>query len=62
MLEKATRDAPDFADAWSNLAFARLQTGDAKAACAAAAEADKRKPSLNVASDLNMLRRQASCS
>ena len=62
MLEQATMDSPDFADAWSNLAFARFQTGDAKSACAAVAQADKLKPSVNVASDLNMVRRQASCS
>jgi Tfp pilus assembly protein PilF len=62
MLEQATVDSPDFADAWSNLAFARLQTGDTKSACDAVAQADKLKPSVNVAGDLNIVRRQASCS
>jgi Tfp pilus assembly protein PilF len=62
VLEKAATDTPDLADAWANLAFARLQTGDAKSACAAASEADKRRPSLNVMADINLLRRQASCS
>ena len=61
VLEQATRDTPDFADAWSNLAFARLQTGDAKAACAAVDQAGKLKLSPNVAGDLNIVRRQASC-
>lgn len=62
MLEQATVDSPDFADAWSNLAFARFQTGDVKSACAAVAQADRLKPSLNVASDLKLMRQQASCS
>lgn len=61
VLEKATADTPDLADAWANLAFARLQTGDAKSACAAAFEADKRRPSLNVMADINLVKRQASC-
>lgn len=62
LLERAVVDTPDLADAWSNLAFARLQNGDAKAACAAAEAASKLKLSSNVATDLNILRRQAQCS
>lgn len=62
VLEQATRDTPDFADAWSNLAYARLQNGDAKAACAAVDQAGKLKLSPNVMGDLNIVRRQASCS
>jgi predicted Zn-dependent protease len=61
ILEQATVDAPDFADAWSNLAFARFQNGDRRAACAAVAEAAKLKPSANVAKDMNILSRQAQC-
>jgi Tfp pilus assembly protein PilF len=61
VLEKAVVDTPDFADAWSNLGFARLQGGDAKSACAAAAEAAKLKPSSDVQRDLNMLAKQAQC-
>ncbi|SEP12961.1 tetratricopeptide repeat protein [Rhodopseudomonas pseudopalustris] len=61
VLEQAIADTPDLADAWSNLGFARLQAGDAAAACAAADEAGKRKPSSNVASDLALLRNTAQC-
>ena len=39
MLEQAVKEAPDFGDAWTNLAWARFQNGDAAAACAAAEEA-----------------------
>ena len=61
ILEQATVDTPDFADAWSNLAFARLQNGDRNAACAAMAEAGKHKPSSDVTRDMNILRLQARC-
>ncbi|MDH8014031.1 hypothetical protein QIH10_28220, partial [Klebsiella pneumoniae] len=39
VLEQAVIDAPNFGDAWSNLAFARIQNGDRTGACAAADEA-----------------------
>lgn len=61
VLERGVIEAPDFADAWSNLAFARFQNGDAKSACAAATEAANRKPSSNVMSDLAIVKRQAQC-
>lgn len=61
ILEQATADTPEFADAWSNLAFARLQNGDRKAACAAVAKAAELKPSANVTRDMNILRQQAQC-
>lgn len=61
VLERGVVEAPDFADAWSNLAFARFQNGDTKAACAAVTEAANRKPSSNVMSDLAIVKRQAQC-
>jgi Tfp pilus assembly protein PilF len=61
VLEQAVTDAPDFADAWSNLAFARVQNGDRAAACAAAEEAAKRNPSANVSRDLALLKSNAQC-
>ncbi|WP_245258210.1 tetratricopeptide repeat protein [Rhodopseudomonas palustris] len=61
VLEQAVVDAPDLADAWSNLGFARLQTGDAAGACVAANEAATRKPSSTVSSDLAQLRSSAKC-
>lgn len=61
VLEQAVRDAPDFGDAWSNLAFARIQNGDRAAACVAADEAVKRNPSANASRDLAMLRSNAPC-
>ena len=56
VLEQAVKDAPDFADAWTNLAWARFQNGDPAAACAAAEEAAKQRPSTNSASDLTAVR------
>jgi Tfp pilus assembly protein PilF len=61
VLEQAVKDAPDFRDAWTNLAWARLQTGDAVAACAAADEAVKQRPSGNSNTDLTALRSSAQC-
>ena len=61
MLEQAVRDTPDFGDAWANLAWARLQNGDAAAACAAADEAFKQRPSRNAKIDLIALRSSAEC-
>jgi Flp pilus assembly protein TadD len=61
VLEQAVIDTPDFGDAWSNLAFARLQNGDRFAACAAANEAVKHTPSTNAKADLAFLKRQAQC-
>lgn len=61
ILEQGVRDAPEFADGWASLGLARLQTGDAAGACAAASEASKLKLSGQVVSDLVMLKRQAAC-
>lgn len=61
ILEQGVREAPEFADAWASLGLARLQTGDATGACAAASEADKLKRSHDVMVDLALLKRQAAC-
>ena len=61
VLEQAVKDAPDFGDAWTNLAVARFQNGDAPAACAAAEEAGKRRPSNNSGNDLVAVRNAAQC-
>jgi Tfp pilus assembly protein PilF len=47
VLEQAVKDTPDFGDAWTNLAWARLQNRDSTAACAAADEAARQRPSRN---------------
>ena len=61
VLEQAVKDTPDFGDAWTNLAWARLQTGDPAAACVAADEALKQRPSANANTDLVALRSNAQC-
>ena len=61
VLEQAVKDTPDFGDAWINLAWARLQNGDRDAACAAADEAMKQRPSSNAIVDLTTLRNVAQC-
>jgi predicted Zn-dependent protease len=61
VLEQAVKDAPDFGDAWINLAWAREQNGDGPAACAAADEAMKLRPSANANVDLVKLRTAAQC-
>lgn len=61
VLEQAVKDAPDLRDAWTNLAWARLQNGDAAAACVAADEAVKQRPSGNANSDLTAVRSSAQC-
>ena len=53
--------APDFGDAWTNLAWARFQNGDAAAACVAAEEAAKHRPSNNSMGDLTAVRNVAQC-
>ena len=42
VLDQAVKEAPDFSDAWTNLAWARFQNGDPVAACTAAEEAAKK--------------------
>ena len=44
VLEQAVKDAPDFADAWTNLAWARFQNGDPAAGTAAAGEPPPQRP------------------
>ena len=61
VLEQAVKDTPDFGDAWTNLAWARLHTGDRDGACAAAADAMTRRPSSNASVDLNRLRSDVQC-
>jgi Tfp pilus assembly protein PilF len=61
VLEQAVKDAPDFGDAWTNLAWARFQNGDPAAACVAAEEAAKYRPSNNSMGDLTMVRNVAQC-
>jgi predicted Zn-dependent protease len=61
VLEQAVKDTPDFGDAWTNLAHARLQNGDRDAACATADEAMKQRPSSNASVDLVRLRNDAQC-
>lgn len=61
VLEQAVIDMPDFADAWSNLAHARLQNGDRAAACVAVNEALKHRPSANAGGDLTILKNSAQC-
>ncbi len=61
ILEEAVAATPDLADAWSNLGFARVDTGDKPGACAAAEEAAKHKPSTNVLGDIALLRNRAGC-
>jgi predicted Zn-dependent protease len=61
VLEQAVKDAPDFGDAWTNLAVARFQNGNAPAACAAVEEALKRRPSNNSGQDLITVKNAAQC-
>lgn len=61
VLEQAVKDAPDFGDAWINLAWARQENGDSIAACAAADEAMKLRPSANAKVDLAKLKTTAQC-
>jgi Tfp pilus assembly protein PilF len=61
VLEQAVKDTPDFGDAWTNLAWARLQNGDRAAACAAVDEAARQHPSSNANADLTVLRSSAQC-
>ncbi|WP_334506012.1 tetratricopeptide repeat protein [Bradyrhizobium sp. AZCC 1693] len=61
VLEQAVKEAPDFGDAWTNLAWARFQNGDPVAACTAAEEAAKHRPSNNSMGDLTAVRNVAQC-
>ena len=61
VLDDAVKESPDFSDAWTNLAWARFQNGDPAAACAAAEEAAKKRPSNNSIGDLTAVRSVAQC-
>jgi Tfp pilus assembly protein PilF len=61
VLDDAVKESPDFSDAWTNLAWARFQNGDPAAACTAAEEAAKRRPSNNSISDLTAVQKVAQC-
>lgn len=61
VLEQAVKDTPDLADAWTNLAIARFQNGDPAAACAAAEQAARQRPSNISGSDLTAVRNAAQC-
>ena len=62
VLEQAVINNPDSqGQQGRDLAFARLQNGDRTAACAAAEEAARRRPSNNANSDLVLLKNQAQC-
>lgn len=61
VLDQAVKETPDFSDAWTNLAWARFQNGDPAAACVAAEEAAKKRPSNNSISDLTAVRTVAQC-
>src|SRR6476619_1910371 len=61
VLDQAVKEAPDFSDAWTNLAWARFQNGDPAAACAAAEEAAKKRPSTNSSGDLTAVRNADRC-
>jgi Tfp pilus assembly protein PilF len=61
VLEQAVKDAPEFGDAWTNLAVGRFQNGNAAAACAAVEEALKRRPSNNSSQDLVTVKNMAQC-
>jgi predicted Zn-dependent protease len=61
VLEQAVIDVPEFGDAWSNLALARLQNGDTASACAAAQEAVTRHPSKHARNDLAIVITSAPC-
>ena len=61
VLDQAVKETPDLSDAWTNLAWARFQNGDPTAACAAADEAARKRPSNNTISDLTAVRNFAQC-
>lgn len=61
VLDQAVKESPDLSDAWTNLAWARFQNGDPAAACAAADEAAKKRPTNNSISDLTAVRNFAKC-
>ena len=61
VLEQAVKDAPDFGDAWTNLAVARFQNGNPTAACAAVEEAFKRRATSNSGQDLVAVKTAAQC-
>ena len=63
VLEAAVAEQPDNATAWSNLGFARLETGDREGACEALEKAGS-LPSTDaqLRSDMAILAERANCS
>lgn len=61
MLEEAVREQPGNATAWSNLGWARLQSGQLPAACEAAVKSAGLKPPAPVLADIKLLRQRAKC-
>jgi predicted Zn-dependent protease len=61
LLEQAVVDLPDFAGAWANLAFARLQNGDKAGACAAVLRGEALSPPPSVMQSFATVRREAAC-
>jgi Tfp pilus assembly protein PilF len=61
VLDQAVKETPDLSDAWTNLAWARFQNGDSAAACAAADEAARKRPTNNSIGDLTAVRNFAQC-
>lgn len=61
VLEEAVREQPGNATAWSNLGWARLQSGQLAAACAAALKSAALEPPARVVADIKLLRQRANC-
>ena len=61
LLEQAVKDTPEFAAAWSNLAFARYYNGDRAGACVAAIEASRQSNTSAIQADLAILKTTAKC-
>lgn len=62
ILEQAVKDLPTSGTAWSDLALARLQTGNKAGACLAAARAEMFSDEADANSDIERIRREAGCS
>jgi predicted Zn-dependent protease len=61
LLEQGVNDAPKFPDAWSNLALARLFTGDTKGACDAREKLLALNPPSNLQHDAAIVKNGAGC-
>jgi len=61
IMEEAVKEAPKDADAWSNLAIARLYAGMRQSACYAAFKSSSLNPPANTARDLKIFAAKAKC-